>query len=27
MSWGLVPSWSKDKTRMASMINARSRSN
>jgi len=24
MSWGLVPSWSKDKTRMASMINARS---
>ena len=24
MSWGLVPSWSKDKTRAASMINARS---
>ena len=24
MSWGLVPSWSKDKTRGASMINARS---
>ena len=24
MSWGLVPSWSKDKTRSASMINARS---
>ena len=24
MSWGLVPSWSKDRTRMASMINARS---
>ncbi|MFZ9166098.1 MAG: SOS response-associated peptidase, partial [Ilumatobacteraceae bacterium] len=24
MTWGLVPSWSKDKTRSASMINARS---
>ena len=24
MSWGLIPSWSKDKTRAASMINARS---
>lgn len=24
MTWGLVPSWSKDKTRAASMINARS---
>ena len=24
MSWGLIPSWSKDKTRSASMINARS---
>ena len=24
MSWGLVPSWSKDRTRAASMINARS---
>lgn len=24
MNWGLVPSWSKDKTRAASMINARS---
>ena len=26
MTWGLVPSWSKDKTRSASMINARSES-
>ena len=24
MNWGLIPSWSKDKTRAASMINARS---